>query len=60
MTAHADYYAVYHDNKDNGLYSDVTPVHHTVVREAMPFIRDALGEYTHLKSRIMLFVSMFM
>ena len=48
MTLSADYYAIYHD-KNLGLYSDYTPVHHTVVKEAMPFIKDALGKiWVHL------------
>ena len=43
MSSNVDYFAIYHD-KDLGLYSDYTPVHHAVVKEAMPFIKDALGK----------------
>ena len=43
MTSTADYFSIYHD-KEFGLYSNVTPVHHRAVKEAMLLIKDALGE----------------
>ena len=44
MAASVEKYSIYHD-KELGLYSEFTPVHHNVVELALPIVMDAIGKY---------------
>ena len=44
-------YSIYHD-KELGLYSKFTPVHHNAVEQALPLVLDAIGRSKVIKFMI--------